>query len=270
MPGHTNADSPSEPQWNSDLPSQRPQGSHAGRLDVAPRRWPSSKHQARPQTQAEGQGEWLSPFQGLCAAATRARPELGSKQLCHAGQGWAPQAAALVDAETPSPSVLAAAAGSRALGGTYTPPRGRWHPKSGIRAQTGANAISDGALCGPRRLKLTKTIPVAVTSLQGAVCFGQPHLGPVPLGTEPAHRCLAAHPAGQGSPSTLTSSGNSSPTRAMIRDVFPTWARKEREEVGTGPAMGASSQRESQPRGNAAGQPAGDGAGRVRALRGAR
>lgn len=33
--------------------------------------------------------------------------------------------------------------------------------------------------------------------------------------------------------SALTSSGNSSPTRAMIRDVFPTWARKERGNVGT-------------------------------------
>lgn len=66
---------------------------------------------------------------------------------------------------------------------------------------------------------------------------GHPCLRLLPLRTKLPHRCLAGHPLEGVRPLlTLTSSGNSSPTRAMIRDVFPTWARKEREDVGTGPA----------------------------------
>lgn len=51
-------------------------------------------------------------------------------------------------------------------------------------------------------------------------------------------------------PTPLTSSGNSSPTRAMISEVFPTWARKEREDVGTGRVKpkGAAGQGPRQPR----------------------
>lgn len=147
----------------------------------------------------------------------------------------------LVDIETPSCSMLVVAVGSRALGGTYAPCQGRQGPNSGIKAQTGENTISAEVPHGPHRLKITQTSPVPVTSPQGAVCTSQtPRLRLMPLGTELSHRCLAGHPArgprGVFVPLTLTSSGNSSPTRAMIRDVFPTWARKVREDVGTSSA----------------------------------
>jgi len=111
--------------------------------------------------------------------ANAARPLLRALSWCRGSKAGAgeqmalpcrvklgPTACCAVGTETPSHGALAAAAaGTRALSGTYAPPQGSWCPKSGIRAQTGKNIISARAPCGPRRLKLTQTSPAAVTSV---------------------------------------------------------------------------------------------------------